>query len=148
MNKGFFGLAAVTAIAITGCTSIQVEPLSVLPTSICIQENPKVQVDDFVPVLQKGLTNRGIASMVYKQPPPTCEYRLTYVAYRSWDFVTYLSKADLEIFDAQNRSVGAAHYHLRGKGGLAMTKWQSTETKMAPVLDQLLGQITPVSKGQ
>lgn len=138
MKNGLYCLPLIVLAFAAGCTSIQVEPLLVRPTNICIQNNPKVQVSDFVPVLQKSLASRGIGSQVYAQPPLTCEYRMTYVAYRSWDIVTYLSKAELEIFDANNRSVGAAHYHLRGKGGLAMTKWQSTETKMLPVLDQLL----------
>lgn len=121
-----------------GCTSIQVDPLSVRPKQICIEQNPKVQVKDFVSVLQQGLKDRGVDSAVYAQVPDSCEYRMTYVAYRTWDFVPYLSKADLQVWDKERRQVGAAHYHLRGKGGLSMAKWQGTQTKMAPVLDQLL----------
>lgn len=131
-------LAAAGIAALSGCTSIQVEPLAVRPTNICIEQNPKVQVSDFVSVMQRGLSDRGITSQVYSQVPENCEYRLTYVAYRSWDFVPYLSSADLEIWDQQHRRVGAAHYHLRGKGGMSMAKWQGTQTKMAPVMDKLL----------
>lgn len=132
------GLALVGVSVLSGCTSIQVEPLSVRPSNICIEQNPKVLVSDFLSVLRRGLADRGISSEVYSQVPATCEYRMTYVAYRSWDFAPYLSRADLEVWDRERRLVGAAHYHLRGKGGLSMTKWQGTETKMAPVLDQLL----------
>jgi hypothetical protein len=31
-------------------------------------------------------------------------------------------------------------YYLRGKGGFALTKFANTETKILPVIDQLLGQ--------
>ena len=123
---------------LSGCTSIEVEPLTVRPTNICIEQNPKVLVTDFVPVVQRGLSDRGISSEVYTQVPASCAYRLTYVAYRTWDIVPYLSSADLEIWDSEKRRLGAAHYYLRGKGGLSMMKWQGTETKMAPVLDELL----------
>ena len=132
------GLILIGLSVLGGCTSIQVEPLAVRPVNICIEQNPKVLVTDFVSVVQSGLASRGIKSEVYMQVPASCEYRMTYVAYRSWDFVPYLSSADLEIWDHEKRRVGAAHYHLRGKGGLSMAKWQGTETKMAPVLDQLL----------
>jgi len=132
------GLALAGVSVLSGCTSIQVEPLAVRPASICIEQNPKVQVSDFVSVIQRGLSDRGISSQVYEQVPTTCDYKLTYVAYRSWDFVPYLTSADLEVWDKGNRRVGAAHYHLRGKGGMSMAKWQGTQTKMAPVMDQLL----------
>ncbi|MDO7926147.1 Sbal_3080 family lipoprotein [Pseudomonas sp. KFB-139] len=131
-------LVLIGLSVLSGCTSIQVEPLAVRPVNICIEQNPKVLVTDFVSVVQSGLASRGIKSDVYMHVPASCEYRMTYVAYRTWDFVPYLSSADLEIWDREKRRVGAAHYHLRGKGGLSMAKWQGTETKMAPVLDQLL----------
>lgn len=138
MKAVTYGFIGVSLVTLGGCTSIQVEPLAVRPAEICIEKNPKVQVSDFVTVVQNGLKDRGISSEVYAQVPASCEYRMTYVAYRSWDFVPYLSSADLEVWDNQQRRVGAAHYHLRGKGGMSMAKWQGTQTKMAPVLDQLL----------
>ena len=33
--------------------------------------------------------------------------------------------------------IANAEYKLVGKGGLSLTKWQSVETKMTPVIDQL-----------
>lgn len=138
MKGALYGLGLAGFAALGGCTSIQVEPLAVRPAEICIEQNPKVQVSDFVAVVQRGLKERGINSELYVKVPASCEYRMTYVAYRSWDFVPYLSSADLEVWDNEQRRVGAAHYHLRGNGGMSMAKWQGTQTKMAPVLDQLL----------
>jgi len=34
--------------------------------------------------------------------------------------------------------VGYGEFHLRGKGGYSMYKWQGTKAKMDPVIDQLL----------
>jgi len=31
-----------------------------------------------------------------------------------------------------------AEYHLRGGGGLSLMKWQSTKSKIDPVIDELL----------
>lgn len=138
MKSAVTGLMVAGVAVMSGCTSIQVEPLKVRPASICIQQNPKVQVSDFLTVVQRGLDRRGVSSQVYAEVPASCEYKMTYVAYRTWDIVPYLSVADMEVWDRQQRRVGAAHYHLRGKGGMSFAKWQGTETKMAPVLDQLL----------
>jgi hypothetical protein len=38
----------------------------------------------------------------------------------------------------EGRQVAYAEYHLKGKGGLSLTKWQDTKTKMDPVIDELL----------
>ena len=55
---------------------------------------------------------------------------------RSWDFVTYLSHAELRI-EREGRQVAFAEYHLIGKGGLSLMKWASTKEKMDPVIDEL-----------
>jgi hypothetical protein len=63
---------------------------------------------------------------------------LTYTALRSWDFKPYLSHAELRLW-RDGLQIGAADYHLRGKGGFSFAKWQGTKAKMDPVIDQLLG---------
>ena len=67
-----------------------------------------------------------------------CVYSMTYTALRSWDVTTYLSHAELYLWK-EGRQIAQAEYHLRGGGGLALTKFASTQTKMEPVIDQLLG---------
>jgi len=37
-----------------------------------------------------------------------------------------------------NSQIGYAEYHLIGGGGLSLMKWQSTKTKMGPVIDEML----------
>ena len=96
-----------------------------------------MQVNDFIPVLRDGFDRHGIATEVYSgQKPEKCEYILTYTALRSWDFSPYLSHAELRI-EKDGRQIAYAEYHLKGKGGLSLTKWASTREKMDPVIDEL-----------
>ena len=47
------------------------------------------------------------------------------------------------VWDAESgRQVAYAEYHLKGKGGYSMMKWQGVKTKMDPVMDQLLAGVT------
>ena len=126
-------------LVLTACTSIVVRPLDYAPQvrSICIQENPKVIVTDFLPVLREGLSRNNFSSQVFQgKPPETCELVLTYTALRSWDITPYLSHAELRL-ERDGEEVGYGEFHLRGKGGYSMYKWQGTKTKMDPVIDQL-----------
>jgi hypothetical protein len=133
-----FGIAAILVLA--GCTSITVKPVdsSIGLNHVCIRENPAVEVSDFVDVIRDGFDRHGIATeMVYGTPPPRCEFLLTYTALRSWDLAPYLSHAELRLEKA-GRRVAYAEYHLNGKGGFSLMKWQGTAAKMEPVIDELL----------
>src|SRR5262245_15909260 len=132
-------LVLLLAIAAPGCTSVTVRPVEpgTKLTHVCIQNNPKVLVSDFVPVVRDGLSRHRISSQVYAAVPDTCRYVLTYSAWRHWDFAPYLVRAELHI-EADGMVIAAAEYHLRGNGGWSPMKWQSTKTKMDPVIDQLL----------
>ena len=60
VNKVFIGIAF---LLLTGCTSINVQKLesSEKVSHVCIEENPKVIVHDFLPVVQKGFEQIGRA---------------------------------------------------------------------------------------
>lgn len=127
------------ALLMLGCTSVRVEPLEQADSTMCIERNPKVIVSDFLPVLQAGFARHGITTQVYDdQPPANCRYQVTYTARQSWDGMPYLSIAEVSVRGPGRNLVGHAEYHLRGKGGLSLMKWQGTETKMNPVIDELL----------
>ena len=84
----------------SACTTIRVEPLQAPLASLCIEENPDVQVDDFLGTLQRGFARHGIDTRLYKQIPASgCPQVLSYTARRSWSVVTYLSLAELRIRD-------------------------------------------------
>lgn len=147
MNNSFLGLSvAVVFLFLSGCTSINVRPVSSVDSlqHVCIEENPKVIIDEFVPILRKGFDRHGISTEVYSGlAPEQCETILTYTALRSWDFAPYLSHAELNL-NKNGQSIASAEYHLRGKGGFSLFKWQGVEKKMTPVIDELLEKYQPV----
>lgn len=137
--KGIF--YSLIVFTISACTSVQVAPINKAKVNdiqqICIVENPKVVVDDFVPVIQKRLQYHGITSRLVENEQG-CEYTLHYSAKRSWDFKAYLSWAELNLYH-DKKIIAQAEYKLVGGGGLSLMKWQSVEIKMNPVVDELLG---------
>jgi hypothetical protein len=160
MTKSLFIL--IVGLSFGGCTSVTVKPLdaSYHVKRICIRENPKVVVDDLVPVITDGLRRHHIESefiasnldkeklqdedelsdhyyMTITPTPGSCEFSLAYTARRSWDLGTYLTSADIEISN-KTGVIAIANYHLRNKGGLSLFKWQGVKTKIDPVMDELL----------
>ncbi|MGN0927180.1 Sbal_3080 family lipoprotein [Ectopseudomonas mendocina] len=134
-----FSLPLLAAATLVGCTSTQVTPLQSAADQMCIEENPKVQVSDFVAVLQEGFARHGIETQLYaKIPRERCPYVVTYTARRSWDMAPYLSTAEITILGPRRQTLAKANYHLRGKGGLSLMKWQGTRSKIDPVIDELL----------
>ena len=138
------GMNVATILALVvmhaGCTSISVKPLDVAldVRSVCIKENPKVIVRDFIDVLCDGFDRHGIKSRLFSDNPPVgCEYIVTYNALQTWDLSPYLSEAVIRI-ERNGEQIARADYHLVGKGGLSLTKWQGTKTKIDPVIDELL----------
>ena len=68
----------------SACTTIRVEPLKTPLASLCIEENPEVQVDDFLGTLQRGFARHGIDTRLYKQIPASgCPQVLSYAARRA-----------------------------------------------------------------
>ncbi len=129
-------------VMISACTAVTVIPFdaSLNARHVCIQDNPRVTIGDFVQIVRDGFQRHGISTEVITNLKPThCEFTLTYTARRSWDIATYLSIAELVLMK-DGREVARANYHLRGKGGLALNKWASTKSKMDPVIDELLAQ--------
>ena len=127
-------------IMVGGCTAINVRAVdpSIRLMHVCIQENPKVEVSDFIQVIRNGFHRHGIETEVFSgSKPDGCEYVLTYTALRSWDLTPYLSEAELWL-QKEGRQVAYAEYRLRGKGGFSLMKFQGTKAKMDPVIDELL----------
>ena len=99
------GLAAASAVCalMVGCanttTGKMVEPLEVMPTEVCIIQNPKVTIGEAIPSLQSAFQRRGIKTTVVRDAAScTSEYRLSYVMQRSWDATTYLGLAELTLY--------------------------------------------------
>lgn len=106
------GLAAVSAVCalMVGCanttTGKMVEPLEVMPTEVCIIQNPKVTIGEAIPSLQSAFQRRGIKTTVVRDAAScTSEYRLSYVMQRSWDATTYLGLAELTLYKKRRHRV-------------------------------------------
>ena len=138
-------ISLILLVAVTsGCTAVTVRPVSadLKLKHVAIRENPKVIVTDFLPVLKDGFSRHGISTEVIPpEAPANQKYIVTYTALRSWDFAPFLSHAEIRI-EKDSNPVAYAEYHLRGKGGYSMLKWQGVKTKMDPVIDQLLQNCT------
>lgn len=133
-------LISVLSLLLSACTSVKIDPVSKSEkiSHVCIQNNPKVTIGNFVPVIKAEMQNIGISSEVFHSTttPKNCEYVMQYTALRSWDVTTYLSHAELFLYK-NNAKIASAIYHLKGKGGFDFSKWRSVKSKMTPVVRQL-----------
>lgn len=134
--------SSVALLLLAGCTSVQVQPVAkeINLKHVCIRENPKVKVDDFLAVLKDGFNRHHITTeVITHEVPANCEYILSYTALRSWDIAPYLADAELTLENRDGQRIAHAMYHLVSGGwDLNPTKYQGTKTKMDPVIDELL----------
>ena len=65
-------ISATILLSLIGCTSIQVKPIDpdINLQHVCIKENPKVIVADFVSVLRDGFDRHGVSTEVFAGPTP------------------------------------------------------------------------------
>lgn len=138
----------IAAVSCSACTAVNVRSVDQArhrPQHVCIQENSKVIIGDFLDVVRTHVERHGLTTEVYRtdRTPAQCEYTLTYTARQSWDFSPYLSVALIELRRG-SELVSRGDYRLRGKGGLSLMKWQGTEAKIGPVIDEMFGTLTGV----
>ncbi len=139
-------IAAGSVVVLSACTSVQVQKLDTTQHAVqevCIVRNPKVAVSDMLSVLEGGFMRHGITTRVIGNPEAfkdSCPYTLEYTAKRSWDLAPYLTFAELKL-RKDGQAIAMATY--RHSGGFALNKWASTETKLGPVIDDLLKDVNP-----
>lgn len=135
----FIFLALVSAY---GCTNVKVQSVNTALEikNTCIEDGQQTCFDgEMVGVIRDGFERHGITTQIYTgNLPSTCEYHLSYMCERTWDMAMYMHHAELRLYREQVK-IGYAEYHLINKGGLSLMKYQSTKTKMDPVIDELLG---------
>lgn len=140
-RKYIFALCLICiSVVNAGCTVTRVQWMKPVTNLrfVCIRENPKVTVPDFLDVVQDGFARHGISTEVYSgDTPGSCEYILTYTALRAWDLGVFLTHAELNL-ERAGKKIAYAEYHLKGKGGFSLMKWKSVKSKMDPMIDELL----------
>lgn len=133
-------LLATLAVA-AACTTVEVSPVpaSGYPIAqLCIERNPDVVVEDLLPVIEQGVARHGIESRVFDPPVPAdCDYTLWYTARRRWDIRPVLGYVELRV-RYRGETIGTATWLARPS--LSLFKWRSTESKIGPLVDELLEQ--------
>jgi len=142
------GFVLCAVLIINGCTTINVKKIDRASTPItllCIEENPRVLVGDLLSFLESSFQKHGIKTAVYRENsvPASCEYSLWYTALRGWDFASYLRSVELRIRRGAETVAIASYRH---GGGFALNKWESTETKLTPLVEELLADFRSESK--
>jgi len=138
-------IAAVFALlaGVTACTTVNVStvPAAGYPiTELCIERNPDVVIEDFLPVVEQAVARHGIATRVLDAPlPADCAYTLWYTARRRWDIRPRLGYAEFRV-RFHGETIGTASY--LSEPSLSPFKWRSTETLIAPVVDKLFAQFS------
>lgn len=137
MKKIIFVVLATSLLQ--ACTSVNVRKVDASAHAVklvCIEENPKVLVNDMLSVLEEGFQRHDIRTLVYRdKAPDRCEYTLWYTATRGWDFTPFLNRAELRL-RRNSETIASANYEH--SGGFALNKWASTSAKLSPVIDELL----------
>lgn len=123
------------------CTTIEVSPVPAAGYPIarlCIERNPEVVVEDLLAVIERGVARHGIEPRLVDAPVPAdCDYTLWYSARRRWDLRPVLGYVELRV-RYRGETIGTASWLARPS--LSLFKWRSTESKIGPVLDELLSQ--------
>ena len=148
-NLARFSVSLFCALfLISGCTTINVKKIdraSTPITRLCIEENPKNEVADLLSFLETSFQSHGIKTEVYRQNsvPASCDYSLWYNAREGWDLGYYLNFAEIRIRRGAETVTTATYKH---GGGFGFNKWQSTETKLTPLVEELLADFRSETK--
>jgi len=128
-------------LSMFGCTAVKVQPIknNAEITNVCVKDCKDMCFDgEMLGVILDGFRRHGITTQVYSgNLPPECEYNLSYMCNQTWDMAMYMHHAQLRLYQ-MHYQIAYAEYHLNGSGGLSLMKWQSSKTKMDPVIDELL----------
>lgn len=112
--------------------------------NVCIQFNPSVGLDDFVPAVQRELRENRVDSRIYEQgmQPADCKALLRYSAFLDWGqramddrYSAYLTFASMTLSTNDGRVLASANYE---SGRMGFDKWSSTQSKISGVVKALL----------
>ena len=134
-------LKLLAPIAVCSCTHVDVLEVDADTYSIatvCIEQNDNVEVADILSVVERGFIRHGITTSVYDgELPSDCEYSVSYAAEDGWDLKPFLNFAEIRM-KKDGKTIGLATY--RHGGGFGFNKWASTESKINPIIDELLAE--------
>ena len=125
---------------LASCTTVEVQPVDTTAhviKKVTVLVNNDVAVKDFISVLEKRILFHGMTCYVSRDNDDKGKgYVLTYTARRSWDHILFLNYAELNL--SYNGEL-IAHAVYKMPNAIHVNKFDSTETKMNPVIDELFG---------
>lgn len=130
------------SLLLSGCVSspwrVSSKPTLQPVQHVCIRQNDRVTISDFVPVLQERLADHGITSHVLAPGTPShCQTTLTYVAIQYREIKESLIYARIQLRqDGKEVSTGEYKYN----GGWD-DRWKSTTYKVNPIIDGMLASV-------
>jgi hypothetical protein len=139
------------ALLVTGCTiDRNVRPISAGTqlSPLCIEENPKVLMEGFLPELREQIESKGVSTKVYpaqSRIPDDCSAIADYTANWRWDFVMWLTYASITVYANNKQIIGQAEYDARD-GNARPDKFGPTRNKLMSVLDPLLLNVAAENK--
>jgi hypothetical protein len=131
--------AVILCILLGACASprIRIEPVPATEriSRLCIKENDKVFMDDFLPEIRRQIEERAIKTELLT-PDSRCDYIMSYDAQWSWDWFwtlsVYLSMAEFSVIK-DDHQIGMASYTANlGPSAIGRTK-----NKIRPLLIEL-----------
>lgn len=145
--KSLHAAVVLACAALVGACSISttVRPVAdVKITDLCIQFNPAVSQEGFLPELRKQIEGYGVKTSVFNgDVPAECRYHMTYTANWRWDMALYLFYAEVKVFEGRNQ-LGEGVYDAR-MGGANMSKFGPTAEKLRTITAPLFGKPLPAS---
>lgn len=134
-------LIAVMLAGLLGGCAINIKVNPVTPgriTTLCILHNPDILANDFEPMIQEMIADRGIQTILAESPlPQDCRHRMEYTANWRWDIVMYLVYAEFRVYEDIDQ-IGLAQYSARS-GGARLDKFGTAKGKVEPLMDRLFG---------
>lgn len=124
---------------LNGCSiSTAVKPIEKQISNICIENNPDVLMDGFLPELKSQIEQHNISTVVVTnlgKSKSECSHKLEYTANWMWDMIMYLTYAELNVYEGTTL-IGNAIYDARFGGG-RLDKFGSTASKLKTLTEPL-----------
>jgi len=135
--KKLFLITAILLLEACASPLTKVEPVPASETisQLCIKENTKVFMDDFLPEVRQQIEEHNIKTQIFS-PESHCNYVMTYDAQWSWDWFwtwsVYLSMAEFSV-TKDDHQIGMASY----TASLGPSAIGRTKNKIRPLLIEL-----------
>ena len=130
-------ISLVLLSLLSGCSIVKrVDPVPEKLSSLCIEKNTDIFMDDYLGILEKELASLKVPTKTVEPSESSkCRDVFRYKANWKWDMAMYLVYANFSVFRGDNR-IGYGEYSSAG-GGFRPDKWGTTEDLIKPILAEL-----------